>query len=69
MVEFQGTKTLEEDIFKIRILKGEWRLALKPRMVLYWSFLEATETEYWGQREASLKSHRQENAEMEAVDK
>lgn len=40
IIEFQKTKTLEEDLFKIKILKGECGLALKPRMTLHWSIIE-----------------------------
>ena len=46
IVEFQKTQTLEEVIFKTKILKGECGLALKPRVVLHWSFWETVVREY-----------------------
>lgn len=36
MIEFQKTKTLEENVLKIKIPKGERGLALKPRTMLHW---------------------------------
>ena len=46
IVEFQKTQTLEEDIFKTKNHKGERGLALKPRIVLHWSFWETVVREY-----------------------